>query len=275
MSTSEVTKPETADEIKKMVRQRYGSIAQERRSCCAPQPASGCCDPKPMDRLEKAKQIGYSYEEVESAPEGANMSLGCGNPTAVASLAEGETVLDLGSGAGFDCFLAARKVGEKGAVIGVDMTCEMIETARANAKKGDYTNVEFRLGELEHLPVADNTVDCIISNCVVNLVPDKAQVFRECHRVLKPGGRMMISDIVLNRELPEDIRNDINAYTGCIAGASLKSDYLQKMKDAGFREALIVEEKTWGRRGNASPERQALYERLGETVVSANVKAVK
>lgn len=275
MSASEETKLESAEEIKKMVRQRYGSIAQGRGSCCAPQPASGCCGTGQVYRIEKAKRIGYSPAEVESVPEGADMSLGCGNPTAVASLVEGETVLDLGSGGGFDCFLAAAKVGENGKVIGVDMTNEMVETARANARKGNYSNVEFRLGELEHLTVADNTVDCIISNCVVNLVPDKDQVFRECHRVLKPGGRMLISDIVLNHGLPDDIKNDMKAYTGCIAGASNKSDYLQKMKDAGFTEAVIMEEKTWGRRESADPERQALYERLRGAAVSANVKAVK
>jgi SAM-dependent methyltransferase len=275
MSASEANEMESTQAIKKMVRERYGSIAKERSSCCGPQPAASCCGSLQVDRLEKGKQIGYSSDEMESVPEGANMSLGCGNPTALASLVEGETVLDLGSGGGFDCFLAAGKVGEKGKVIGVDMTHEMIELARSNARKGNYGNVEFRLGELEHLPAGDNTVDCIISNCVVNLVPDKDQVFRECHRVLKPGGRMMISDIVLNRELPEDIKNDIKAYTGCIAGASWKSDYLQKMKNAGFTEAVIVEERIFGRRKDVPPEKQALYDRLSDTIVSANVKAIK
>ena len=262
-------------EIRKEVRERYGSIARERGSCCSPKSESRCCGPDSQALLERGMRIGYSREELEAVPEGANMGLGCGNPTAIASLRAGETVLDLGSGGGFDCFLAAKQVGETGTVIGVDMTIDMVEKARANARNGRWDNVDFRLGELEHLPVADNSVDCIISNCVVNLVPEKNQVFRECYRVLKPGGRMMISDIVLNRELPEEIRDDVKAYTGCIAGASLKGDYLQQIKDAGFSEAEIVEERVWGKRESEDPQRQARYGILADTVVSANVKAVK
>lgn len=267
---------QSMQDIKKEVRERYGSIAREQgSSCCEPEGASSCCGSVSEALLERGKRIGYSKQELEGVPEGANMGLGCGNPTAIASLAEGETVLDLGSGGGFDCFLAAKQVGKSGHVIGVDMTMDMVEKARSNAEKGGYKNVEFRLGELEHLPVADNSVDIIISNCVVNLVPDKDQVFRECLRVLKPGGRMMISDIVLNRELPEEIKNDVKAYTGCIAGASLKSDYLEKMKAAGFSQTDIVEERTFGDYTSEDPERQKLIEQVADIVVSSNVRAVK
>jgi SAM-dependent methyltransferase len=176
-------------------------------------------------------------------PEGANLGLGCGNPLAVASLKEGETVLDLGSGAGFDCFLAAKRVGTEGKVIGVDMTPDMIDRARTNARKGDYANVEFRLGEIENIPAADNSVDIVISNCVINLAPDKGRVFKEAFRVLKPGGRLMVSDIVLLRELPDFIRDSIEAYTGCVAGATKKDEYLKTIKNAGFREVNILDEK--------------------------------
>jgi SAM-dependent methyltransferase len=189
--------------------------------------------------------IGYSEDEMAAVPEGANLGLGCGNPTAMASLKEGETVLDLGSGAGFDCFLAANKVGKKGRVIGVDMTPEMIDKARVNAKKGKYTNVEFRLGEIENLPVADNSVDVIISNCVINLSPDKKRVFEEAFRVLSPKGRLMVSDIVLLKELPESIRKNVEAYTGCIAGAEREDKYIEMIRKAGFHEVRIIEEKTY------------------------------
>ena len=189
--------------------------------------------------------IGYSEDEMTAVPEGANLGLGCGNPTAMASLKEGERVLDLGAGAGFDCFLAANKVGKRGKVIGVDMTPEMIDKARANARKGKYTNVEFRLGEIENLPAADNSVDVIISNCVINLSPNKKRVFEEAFRVLSPKGRLMVSDIVLLRELPESIRKNVEAYAGCISGAEIKDKYLELIRKAGFQEVRIIEEKTY------------------------------
>jgi len=187
--------------------------------------------------------MGYSGEELKSVPDDANLGLGCGNPTALASLKEGEIVLDLGSGGGLDCFLAAEKVGQSGKVIGVDMTPEMVSLARKNAEKGNHTNVEFRLGEIENLPVADNTVDVIISNCVINLSADKGRVFREAYRVLKPGGRLMISDIALLKPLPEFVKESIAAYVGCVAGALLKDDYISAMTSAGFENVTVVNEK--------------------------------
>jgi len=187
--------------------------------------------------------MGYSGEELKSVPDDANLGLGCGNPTALASLKEGEIVLDLGSGGGLDCFLAAEKVGQSGKVIGVDMTPEMVSLARKNAEKGNHTNVEFRLGEIENLPVADNTVDAIISNCVINLSADKGRVFREAYRVLKPGGRLMISDIALLKPLPEFVKESIAAYVGCVAGALLKDDYISAMTSAGFENVTVVNEK--------------------------------
>jgi arsenite methyltransferase len=193
-----------------------------------------------------AMQIGYSAEELQSIPEEARMGLGCGNPTALASLKEGEVVLDLGAGGGIDCFLASVAVGKTGRVIGVDMTPEMLHRARENARNGSYDNVEFRLGEIENLPVADGTVDVVISNCVINLSPDKARVFNEAYRVLKPGGRVMVSDMVLTRELPEDIRNSLAAYAGCVAGASLKEDYLLTITKAGFEDVEVVSEQSSG-----------------------------
>lgn len=227
------------EEIKKVVREKYGRIATQQSSCCQPV-ASCCCGGDVVSEISKG--IGYSEDELAAVPEGSNLGLGCGNPLALASLKPGEVVLDLGSGAGFDCFLAAQKVGKSGKVVGVDMTAAMIEKARENSRKGNYTNVEFRLGEIEHLPVADNFGDVLISNCVINLSPDKAQVFREAFRVLKPGGRLMISDIVLLAELPEPIKESIDAYVGCLAGALLKDDYLGKIKTAGFQDVKIVDE---------------------------------
>lgn len=182
---------------------------------------------------------------MKAIPEGSNLGLGCGNPVALASLKEGEVVLDLGSGAGFDCFLAANQVGKSGKVIGVDMTTEMLDRARENARKGGYANTEFRLGEIENLPVADNHVDVIISNCVINLSPDKEKVFREAFRVLKPGGRLMVSDIVLLKDLPEEIKNSVAAYLGCLAGAITKGEYLKAIQAAGFQETCVVGETTF------------------------------
>jgi ubiquinone/menaquinone biosynthesis C-methylase UbiE len=186
--------------------------------------------------------VGYTDEDLKSVPKGANLGLGCGNPIALASLREGETVLDLGSGAGLDCFIAAHKVGKSGQVIGVDMTPEMVDKARENARKGSYENVEFRLGEIENIPAADNSVDVVISNCVINLSPDKERVFKEAYRVLKPGGRLMVSDIVLVKELPEVIKNSINAYIGCISGAIMKDEYIRMIQGSGFRNIRILDE---------------------------------
>ena len=192
------------EKVRKTVRERYGRVAKNSGSCCA----SASCGSMPITSEEVSRKIGYSEEEMGSVPEGANLGLGCGNPTAMASLKIGETILDLGSGAGFDCFLAANRVGKKGKVIGVDMTPEMIDKARANAKKGMYGNVEFRLGEIENLPVADSSVNVVISNCVINLSPDKKRAFEEAYRVLMPKGRLMVSDIVLLKELPSFITQE-------------------------------------------------------------------
>lgn len=231
------------DEIKKVVREGYAKVAKEGNSCCAP--STSCCGPTSVAEVV-SKKIGYSDDELKSVPEGANLGLGCGNPVALASLREGETVLDLGSGAGFDAFLAARKVGWKGKIIGVDMTAEMIDRARENAHKGNYENVEFRLGEIENLPVADNSVDVIISNCVINLSLDKERVFKEAFRVLKPGGRLMVSDIVLLKELPTFVKESKEAYVGCVSGAIMKDRYLDQIRNAGFVEVNIVEESAFG-----------------------------
>lgn len=240
-------------EIRKNVREGYGKIAKEGGSCCGSDSKSSCCSPKSnaasccntnsaASAREASKNIGYSDEEMDSVPEGANLGLGCGNPLALASLKEGETVLDLGSGAGFDCFLAAHRVGKTGRVIGVDMTPEMLEKARENARKDNYTNVEFRMGEIENLPVADNYVDVIISNCVINLSVNKERVFQEAYRVLKPGGRLMVSDIVLEKELPEVVRQSVSAYIGCVSGAMLEADYLGAIEKAGFKDVRVVDE---------------------------------
>ena len=230
---------ETTD-IKTLVRERYSSIATA-DSCCAP--ASSCCGPAtPASAAGKARQMGYSPDELAAVPEGANLGLGCGNPQAIAALHPGETVIDLGSGAGFDCFLAARQVGAEGRVIGIDMTHEMLAKARANAHSIGATNIEFRLGELEHLPVADNTADVILSNCVINLVPDQAQVFREAFRVLKPGGRLAISDVVNIAPLSAAVQTNADMLCGCVAGAAPAPRVEAWLADAGF-EAVTVSVK--------------------------------
>jgi arsenite methyltransferase len=221
-------------DIRTVVREKYGEIAEGKRSGC------GCSSDGCGDVL---LTLGYTEEQKAALPEGADLGLGCGNPLAHAALRPGETVLDLGAGAGVDCFLAARETGPAGRVIGVDMTPSMLEKARANAAKTGTTNVEFRLGEIEHLPVADASVDCIISNCVVNLSPDKPQVFREALRALKPGGRMLLSDLVLTRPLSREMQQDVALYVGCIAGAALKDDYLAMIRQAGFAEVTVVEER--------------------------------
>ncbi len=228
------------EKIRKIVREGYAKVAKNEKSCCgAP---TSCSSNTPSMSEEISKRIGYSEEEISSVPEGANLGLGCGNPVALASLKKGETVLDLGSGGGFDCFLAANRVGQSGKVIGVDMTPEMIDKARENARKSKYKNVEFRLGEIENLPVANGMVDVIISNCVINLSPDKKRVFEEAFRVLKPNGRLMVSDIVLLKKLPEIIKKNVQAYIGCLSGAEMKDKYLQMIKDAGFQKVKVNEE---------------------------------
>jgi SAM-dependent methyltransferase len=227
-------------DLKEMVRARYGGIARAENtaeSCCAP--AASCCGPA-TDADGKSRQMGYSDTELAAVPEGANLGLGCGNPQAIAALQPGEVVIDLGSGAGFDCFLAAGQVGPAGKVIGVDMTHEMLKKARENAAKIGALNVEFRLGELEHLPIADNTADVILSNCVINLVPDKAQVFREAFRTLKPGGRVAISDVVNKAPLPAELKADPTLLCGCIAGAATITETETWLVEAGFVEVRVT-----------------------------------
>jgi len=228
------------EKVKKMVREGYAKIARKEKSCVGA-PTSCCSNTAPLSE-EISRRIGYSEEEIGSVPEGANLGLGCGNPVAFASLKKGETVLDLGSGGGFDCFLAANRVGKGGKVIGVDMTPEMIDKARENARKSKKENVEFRLGEIENLPVADSSVDVVISNCVINLSPNKKRVFEEAFRVLRPNGRLMVSDIVLLKKLPENVRKNVQAYIGCLSGAEMKDKYLKMIRDAGFQKVKVAEE---------------------------------
>ena len=220
-------------DVREVVRERYGRIAAEA-------PAEGCCGGGSTCGSSDAVSIGYSEAELSQLPEGANLGLGCGNPQGIAALSPGETVLDLGSGGGIDCFLAARQVGDTGKVIGVDMTPQMLARARANAAKSGIGNVEFRLGEIEHLPVRDGSIDVIVSNCVVNLSPDKPAVFREAFRVLKPGGRLAISDMVAQGPLPAKLRNDLDSYTGCIGGAAEIPDLERMLSEAGFVDVRIT-----------------------------------
>jgi len=230
-----------ADEIRQNVRASYAEVAEASNEGDACGVESSCCGvaADPAINAVNSVRMGYSEVEVNSVPEGADMGLGCGNPRAIASLQSGEVVLDLGSGGGFDAFLAVVEVGHSGKVIGVDMTPSMITKARANAEKAGYNNVEFRLGEIEYLPVADASIDIIISNCVINLSPEKQRVFKEAWRVLKPGGRLAISDVVASMELPQEIREDLALYSGCMAGASVVEDLLEMMQAAGFTEIKI------------------------------------
>jgi arsenite methyltransferase len=258
--------------VKEMVRARYGGIADAAAdaACCGP--ATSCCgDVAPGTPVEKSRQMGYSDTELAAVPDGANLGLGCGNPQAIAALRPGEVVVDLGSGAGFDCFLAAQQVGANGRVIGVDMTHEMLTKARENAAKVGVSNVEFRLGELEHLPVADNTADVVMSNCVINLVPDKAQVFREAFRALKPGGRVAISDVVNTAPLSADLKSDTGLLCGCIAGAAPIEQISGWLNDAGFVEVQITPKpESWEMIATWAPGRG-----IEDYVVSATVEARK
>ena len=239
--------------VRTAVREHYASVAREQSSCCGPtKAAGGCCGAAPAP-IEISRAIGYSEQDLSAVPAGANLGLGCGNPLAFAALEPGDTVVDLGSGAGFDCFLAAQRVGPQGRVIGVDMTHEMLERARGNAARDGVANVDFRLGEIENLPVADATADMVISNCVINLSTDKPRVFREALRVLKPGGRLMVSDLVLARPLPASVARSVAAYAGCIAGAMLKDDYLQAIREAGFADVRVLAEAVYPI-GSSSPD---------------------
>jgi SAM-dependent methyltransferase len=244
------------EKTQKIVKEAYGKTARKQKSC-------GCCGP---DTAQYAKSIGYTDEELKSVPDESNLALGCGNPTALASLKEGEVVLDLGSGAGFDCFLAANRVGSTGKVIGVDMTLEMIEKARDNAKKNGVENVEFRPGEIENLPVEDSSVGVVISNCVINLSADKPSVFREIYRVLKPGGRVAISDIALLKQLPQKIRENAEAYVGCLAGAVLVDEYKRLVESSGLKDVKITEKRVSAccETETQDPLGQAIFEGLEE-----------
>ncbi len=269
---------------KEWVREAYGAVARQESSCCAP----SCCGSKPeapeafiVHSNKIGEVLGYTQEDLTTVPEGSNLGLGCGNPVALAELREGETVVDLGSGAGFDCFLASSRVGPTGKVIGVDMTPEMIEKARGNATKGDYTNVDFRLGEIEALPLEDASVDTVISNCVLNLVPCKAKAFGEIYRILKPGGKLAVSDIVLSRDLPETLKNDPAVYSSCIGGAIRKEQYFHLLAETGFVEVEVVDQVDAGELLNCTPGpvsdilRQASIETLSGWAWSVKLKAWK
>ena len=277
---SETKVQEKPADIRTAVRQHYGEAA------ASFQPKSSGCGCSKGSAEPNASKL-YSASDLETMPEEVTgLSMGCGDPITLATLKPGQTVLDLGSGGGIDCFMAAKKVGETGHVIGVDMTAEMLEKARANQSRMGFKNVEFRLGEIEHLPVADNTVDVIISNCVINLSQDKPKVFREAYRALKPGGRLMVSDIVLLADLPESILSSIEAYVGCIAGASKKSDYLEAIQSAGFKDVKVADETVFPTDSMANdPTVQAIIKeakitttqikKIANSVVSVKVSALK
>jgi SAM-dependent methyltransferase len=249
------------DRVKDFVKDRYSKIARKGEQCC---PA---CAPYRTNMIERAKSIGYSEEELKSIPAPAIMGLGCGNPTALAELKEGEVVLDLGSGSGIDAFLAAKRVGKTGYVIGIDMTEDMVKRAKEIASHYGYQNVEFRIGEIENLPVEDNSVDVIISNCVINLSLDKLKTYREAFRVLKPGGRMLISDLVTREELPEEVRQSFEAWAGCIAGAMEKREYLDIIERAGFKDVAVLSERDFSTPG--------MDRRLLGKIISIQVRACK
>ncbi len=261
----------TSDEKRAAVRDNYASVAKRDAGSCGCNPSSSCCEPAAKNVDEFAQAMGYSLDDLEDVPEGANMGLGCGNPHAIANLKPGETVLDLGSGGGFDCFLAARQVGESGHVIGVDMTPEMIDMARMKALTGNLQNVDFRLGEIENLPVADGSIDVILSNCVVNLSPNKPRVFREAFRVLRAGGRLSFSDIVAVKPLPVDIQNNAVLISGCIGGAALVESIEQMLAEAGFADIHV----------NQKPESPEMIRQwapgtdIADFVVSATIEARK
>jgi arsenite methyltransferase len=259
-----------SDEIRTSVRKSYASVAQAESGCCAG-PDAACCAPPANAAKGMSRKLGYSEEELAAVPEGANMGLGCGNPTAIASLKAGETVIDLGSGGGFDCFIAAEKVGPQGRIIGVDMTPEMVSKARRNAETMQAANVEFRLGEIEHLPVADEAADVIVSNCVINLSPEKAAVYREAYRVLKSGGRLCISDVVATAPLPDALRQDMAMVSGCIGGAAEVEQISQWLAAAGFHNVHITlkeESRTYIK--DWAPEAG-----IEDYIVSATIEATK
>jgi len=227
------------DELKKKVNERYSKIAQQSSSCCG---TSSCCSPSPV---KQAKEVGYTIDELKDVPDSAIMGLGCGNPTGLGELKKGETVLDLGSGAGLDVFLAANKVGENGKAIGLDMSEEMVKRARKGAQEGDFDNVEFKVGEIEEVPLEDDSVDVVISNCVINLSTNKLKVFQEINRVLKPNGRALISDLVSEKELPEDLKQDAKAWSECLGGILQKEKYLDTIRSAGFEKIEVLDESTF------------------------------
>ena len=269
-------------EIKRAVKEGYARIAKQATSYYSSQEGSGY-----FDNLEDiCKRIGYSEEDISAAPPESNLGLGCGNPVALAAIKEGERVLDMGSGAGFDCFLASSLVGPSGQVIGVDITSEMVDKARANARKGGYENIDFRQGDLENMPVADSYVDVVISNCVINLIPNKRMAFREAFRVLKPGGRLAVSDVVLLKELPEFVKSSTEAYIGCLAGAIMKDDYLDIIKSIGFRDVRVVAESRFPvesliseRSGCSTPTDPAItpeqQKKVADSVLSIKICAIK
>ncbi len=252
---------ENKNDIKEFVKDRYAQIAAKSESC------GSCCSSCSPDYTKQAESIGYSKQEIDNIPDSSVMGLGCGNPTALAELKEGEIVVDLGSGGGIDVFLAAQKVGKTGKVIGIDMTPEMIMKAEKNAMTGGYNNVSFKLGEIEQMPLEDDSADVIISNCVINLATDKLAVFKEMFRVLKTGGRFIISDFVTDGGLPEEIRKSAEAWAGCIAGALEKQEYLDIIRKAGFKEIEVTGEKTYDLTG--------MDKQLDTKIISVHVKAFK
>jgi SAM-dependent methyltransferase len=273
INTTTNTSPADHDQHRQSVRSAYAQVAQANNAGEGCGTGASCCGTSDDGAINTliSTRLGYSRAELDLVPSGADMGLGCGNPRAIAALKPGEVVLDLGSGGGFDCFLAAREVGHSGHVIGVDMTPDMLSKARANAVKGLFENVEFRLGEIEHLPVADGSVDVIISNCVINLSPNKPQVFKDAFRVLKSGGRLAISDVVATVELPNEMRNDAGLIAGCMGNASLIAELEQMMADAGF-EQIRIEPKDESREFIKD---WAPGHSITDYVVSATIEAVK